>query len=151
MLVRVQLIIGGYGKVIWGHMRSQFVFSPISSDTMEIETRKLPKELARQDASKDKHIDLLGSWPELDLAWPEIKFWNGPSRSKSLVSNGLDETDTMVPWISFVYLYEVISYTRKLGNFYHKKRPFFPLMTLNLNPFTLAQIWWSFLVDRVMD
>ena len=42
----------------------------------------MPNDLARRASSDDVHVDLLGSWSDLDQTWPEVKFSNWPFKVK---------------------------------------------------------------------
>ena len=54
-------------------MRSQSVFLAIKSrQDRDRDAQMVPNDLARQAASEDLHIDLPGSWPVLELIWPDL-------------------------------------------------------------------------------
>ena len=79
-------MIGGCGKVIWGHIRWQSVFTNNSWQDGDRDAQMLPNDLARQFCPEDMHIDLHGSWPDLDLTRPVVIFWNWPFSVKRYIS-----------------------------------------------------------------
>ena len=60
----------------------------------------VPNDLARRVASEDVHIDILGSWSELDLTsnFETELFQDQEVR----ISNRLNEANTLVPFLIFV-------------------------------------------------
>ena len=87
----------------------------------------MPNDLARQDAWKDMHFDLLGSWSECDLIRPDRSqnlklIFQG---QKVRASNQFDKANTMVS-LSFSYLSYQKSYQLKLS---HLKTIIFHWMT----------------------
>ena len=58
VMIRVQLVIGGYGKVIWDHKRSQSFFANNSRQDRDRDAQMVPCDLACQDASEYMLIDL---------------------------------------------------------------------------------------------
>ena len=68
-------IMGRSTEVTWG--RNPF-FANNSRQDGDRDVQTVSKDLASPIASEDMHIDLLWSWPDLDLTWPEERFWNWP-------------------------------------------------------------------------
>ena len=68
-------VTGRSPEVRLGH--NQF-FTNKSRQDGDRYAQMVPNDLARWTSSDDVHIDLLGSWSDLDLTWPEVKFWNWP-------------------------------------------------------------------------
>ena len=60
----------------------RFFFSNKSRQDGDRDAQMVPSYLARRAASEVVHIDLLGSWSDLDLTWPEVKFSNWPFKVK---------------------------------------------------------------------
>ena len=71
----------------------------------------VPNDSARQFGSEDMHIDLLWSWPELDLTWPEVKFWNWPFKVKRYVFRTVSTS-----WTRWYHSHFRISYIKKVIN-----------------------------------
>ena len=72
---------GGSPEVKWRH--NPF-FTNKSRQDGDRDAQMLPNDLARRAASEDVqlHIDPLGSWSDLGLAWPGVKFSNWPFKVK---------------------------------------------------------------------
>ena len=68
-MIRVQLMIGGHGKVVWGH--NPFITNNSRQDG-DRDEQTVPNGLACQVALEGMHIELLRSWPDLDLTWDLI-------------------------------------------------------------------------------
>ena len=67
-------VMGGSTEVTWRH--NPF-FANNSRQYGDRDAQMVTNDLARQAASEDMHSsDLLGSWPDIDLTWPKVKFWN---------------------------------------------------------------------------
>ena len=73
-------VTGRSPKVKRRHNR--FFFSNKSRQDGDKDAQMVPSYLARRAASEVVHIDLLGSWSDLDLTWPEVKFSNWPFKVK---------------------------------------------------------------------
>ena len=76
----------------WGH---NTFFANKSRPDGDRGAQMVPNDLTRRAASYDVHINLPGSWSDLELTltWPEVKFWNWPFKVKSTCS---EPTNTMV-------------------------------------------------------
>ena len=67
-------VTGRSSEVTWGH--NPF-FANNSRQGGDRDERMVPNGFARRAASLRKiYIDLHGLWPDLDLTWPEVRFWN---------------------------------------------------------------------------
>ena len=71
----------------------------------------VPNDMACQDASKNMRINLLGSWPDLELTLGHILKLNFQGQ-KVHVPNRLEEANTMVAF-SYLFYRKVIN--EKLG------------------------------------
>ena len=72
------MVTGRSPEVNWGHT---LFFANNSRQDGDRYAQMVPNDMACQVASKDMHIDVLRSWPVLDLTltWrPEAKIWNWP-------------------------------------------------------------------------
>ena len=52
--------------------RSNPFFANKSWQNRDRDAQMTPNDLARQAALEDMHIDILGSWPDLDLTWGQL-------------------------------------------------------------------------------
>ena len=70
-------------EVKWDHNP---LFANESRQDGNGDVKMVPNDLTCQAASKDMHIDLLGSWRDLDLTWPDLRsnFEIDLSRSNSI-------------------------------------------------------------------
>ena len=129
-------MIGGRGKVIWGHMRPQSVFSPITRDRMEIETRKWCQTTwIVKPLRKKRILTYLGH----DLTWSDLRsgFEIDLSRSKSTCFKP-------ARWgVHDGVIYIFISLIKKLSMKSHlrEKRQFFIWRPLVPKSLILGRIW----------
>ena len=75
-MIWVQLTIGVTGRspeAKWG--LNQF-FANKSWQDGNRDAQMVPNDIAHWAALEHMHIGLLESWPDLDLTWTEVKFWN---------------------------------------------------------------------------
>ena len=106
-------------QVVWHHLRVSIAimsrviggkwlfanYSTITRDMMEIETRKrcqttwLVKPLR-----KIMHIDPFVPWLDLDLMWPEVRFWSWPFKVKKCsepARQGKHDEVTLFSYLSY--------------------------------------------------
>ena len=126
-------ITGRSPEVKWRH---DTFFANKSRQDGDRDAQRMPYDLACRAASEDVHVDLLGSWFDLDLTWGQI-FRFTFQVQKVHVSNRLDEANTTV---SFLFH---ISHIKKGIN--EKPSPwkttFFIWWPLELQLLILGQIW----------
>ena len=136
VIIREQLMIAGSME---GQLRSHDVticFPPITRDRMEIQTYKWCQ--TTQYASEDMHIELLGSRPDLDLTWPEKRFWNWYFKvEKYMIRTG---SKRRTRWCQFhFHVSHQKSYQWKPSP--RKKRFFFIWGPLEPKLLSLGKIW----------
>ena len=68
-------VTGRSSEVTWGH---DPFFANNSRQDGDRDAQMVLNDLASQATSEDMHIDLLESWPDLYLTWPEVRFWSRP-------------------------------------------------------------------------
>ena len=142
VMIRVHLMIGvtvRSSEVTWGN--NPFFANNLRQDG-DKNTQMVPNDLARQGDSEDMHIDLLGSWPDLDMTWTKVRFRNWQillltfQGQNAYDPNRLDEINTMVSF------YFHVSHS-KISNEkpFSQKSIIFHLMISPPNLLTLGQIW----------
>ena len=75
-------VTGRSPEVKW--RRNPF-FANKSRQDGDRDAQMVQNDLARRATSGVVHIDLLGSWSDLDLTWPEVKFSNWPLKIKKFM------------------------------------------------------------------
>ena len=116
--VRVQLTMGGHGKVTWGQMRSQSLFYQKSRQDGDRDAQMMINDLAHRAALEDMHIDLLGhnltlTWPCPDLIWGQICKLTFQSKKCMFCTGSTRRTRWCVSFL-FSYLPYHKSYDRNL-------------------------------------
>ena len=101
-------VTGRSYEVTWGH--NPF-FANNSWQDEDRDAQMVPNDFARQSGSEDMHIDLLGPWPDLDLTWPEVKFWNGHFMVKRYIFRTVSTSGTRLCHFHFR-----ISIIKKVNN-----------------------------------
>ena len=96
-MIQVQMMLGSHEEVAWGQLRSQSIPSNNSQQDGDRDVQMVSNDLVCQAALEDIHIDLLGLWPKLDMAWDLILKLTLQGQ-KVHVPNWLDEANTMVPF-----------------------------------------------------
>ena len=135
-MIRVQLMVGGHWKIIEG---PNPFFANNSWQDRDRDTHMVQNDSTRQFGSEDMHIDLLRSWPNLHLAWPEVEFWNWPSRPKdtfSKPSRRAEHDGAVFIFVSLTIIKKVISEKLSLWKIY-----FFLWCPREPKLLTLGQIW----------
>ena len=104
VMIQVQLMIvtGRSPEVKWDHNN---FFANNSRQDRDRDVQMVPNELARQAASENMHINLLRSWPDLDLTWGQILKLTFQYQ-KVNVSNWLHELKMIVSFLSLCHSYE---------------------------------------------